>query len=215
MDNVLNTGDPSRAGKPLAGPVVRAAGMASGWEAFSLLTMMVAQAVTNSAETRKRAAVLRIGFEPARPCIESKGCWDRAIDELQRRIPIRAGEWAPLRIGDTEIVVVLAEFRDSLDALVRANEILAVLVSPCSVDGQDIHFTSAIGIGLFPEDGDGAATLLGRAAEALADLRMMGLSAAGFSLRRVRDADGVRTPRLRRKSMAIVQPRNLIPCTTS
>jgi len=210
MDDVLNTGDASWADTRLTGSTPRAdegTARGAGWDASSLVTMMVAQAVTNSAESRKRAAVLLIGFEPASSCIDIEGCWDRAIEDLRRRIPIRTGEWAPLRAGDTEIVVVLAEFGDSLDALVRANEILAAVDRPCSVDGQNIPFTAAIGIGLFPEDGDGAVALLGRAAEALEDFRMMGLSAAGFSLRRARDRGGIRPAMLRHKSMAAVQPR--------
>jgi predicted signal transduction protein with EAL and GGDEF domain len=154
------------------------------WEASSLLVMTLTQAIVDAAEARQRAAVLLIGFEPDWSGISCAQDWAQTMDAVVQRIPNRRGDCRALRCGAAEIAVTLGKLGDSLAALVRANEILDALSRSDGVDGCGIAYRVAIGIGLFPEDGDAASRLLDRANEALADLRMMGLSAAGFSMRR-------------------------------
>ncbi len=155
-----------------------------GWEAPPLLRMMLTQAIVNAAKVRQRAALLLIGFQPNWSCIDGARDWDQTINALARYIPNRRGDRGALRAGAEEIAVISGELGNSLDALVHANEILAVLSQPDCVDGCGIAYRVAIGIGLFPEDGASASVLLDRASEALADMRTMGLSAASFNMRR-------------------------------
>jgi diguanylate cyclase (GGDEF)-like protein len=64
------------------------------------------------------------------------------------------------RHGGDEFVVVLAELKDAEDAARSANNILAALARPHALSGRAISITASIGISVFPEDGEDAATLM-------------------------------------------------------
>lgn len=60
------------------------------------------------------------------------------------------------RQGGDEFVILLPEIDQARDASQVAEKLLASLVAPIAIDGQDLHMTLSIGICLFPDNGFGA-----------------------------------------------------------
>lgn len=71
------------------------------------------------------------------------------------------------RYGGDEFVVLLAEVSNVGDAEVVANKVLRLLSVPGSLGGRVSGLSASIGISIFPEDGDDAHTLIGRADTAM------------------------------------------------
>jgi GGDEF domain-containing protein len=80
--------------------------------------------------------------------------------------------------------MVVRGFEESSHAHRRAADILRTIETGWCRAGHEQALACAIGIGLFPEDGDTAESLLTRADEALCDLLALGHNASSFSLRR-------------------------------
>ena len=57
------------------------------------------------------------------------------------------------RLGGDEFLVLLPDIERSQDAARFATKILTMLALPHDIDGQELHVTISIGIGLYPEDG--------------------------------------------------------------
>ena len=152
--------------------------------AIALIEGRIARAILEAAEQRRRAAVMLIQFAPRCSCNGAAPCWDLGLSGLLARCGKHPGEWGPLRLDETTLVMVVQGFVESADIQRRASAILQSLQEGWCVAGHDAGLDCAIGIGLFPEDGDCASTLLQRADEALRDLRAVGQNAAGFNLRR-------------------------------
>jgi hypothetical protein len=169
----------SRAGGQLA---CNADGLLSS--AVALVEAKVANAIAKASHSRKRAAVMLVHFAPRCDCDGNAPCWDLGLADLLARMQSRACEWGPLRLDATTLVMVVQDFDDSAHIQRRATEILTGIGSGWCPAGSDRMLECAIGIGLFPEDGETADKLLSRADEALCDLRAVGHNAAGFSLRR-------------------------------
>jgi diguanylate cyclase (GGDEF)-like protein len=71
------------------------------------------------------------------------------------------------RLGGDEFTVVLPDIQDIQVATQIAQRLQSVLDQPFRIDGEDITVTASIGISLFPEHGDDAATLLKHADTAM------------------------------------------------
>ena len=64
-------------------------------------------------------------------------------------------------------MVLLSEVACAEDALRAADKILAAMAAPQRIDQLDLHVTVSLGIGLYPDDGTDAETLLENADRAL------------------------------------------------
>lgn len=64
-------------------------------------------------------------------------------------------------------MVLLPEVACSEDAAISAGKILAALSEPHHIEQRDAHITVSIGIGVYPDDGVDAETLLRNADSAL------------------------------------------------
>jgi predicted signal transduction protein with EAL and GGDEF domain len=71
------------------------------------------------------------------------------------------------RLGGDEFVVLLSEVACAEDALRAADKILAAMAAPQRIDQLDLHVTVSLGIGVYPDDGADAETLLRNADLAL------------------------------------------------
>lgn len=150
---------------------------------LAVVEAQLARAIQEAAKRRKRAAVMLIGFAPACACNGSGVCWDLRLADLLSRAGRTTDEWGPLRLDETTLVAVCRNFDTSEQIQRRAAAILdSMRKSVCIRQGGDLQ--CAIGIGLFPEDGDSPGMLITRAFEALTDLRLIRHQAASFSLRR-------------------------------
>lgn len=71
------------------------------------------------------------------------------------------------RLGGDEFVVLLSELESATDAALSAEKILAALDVPHRIGNQELRATVSIGIGVYPDHGQDAKTLLLRADIAL------------------------------------------------
>jgi diguanylate cyclase (GGDEF)-like protein len=71
------------------------------------------------------------------------------------------------RHGGDEFVVLLSEVTRAEDAALTANKILAAVGRPHRISDQDVNVTVSVGIGVYPDDGADAETLLKNADTAL------------------------------------------------
>ncbi|MBM4131045.1 EAL domain-containing protein [bacterium] len=81
-------------------------------------------------------------------------------------------EYAPeeielARLGGDEFTVLIPDLRQAEDALGLAHRIHETLRRPFALDGRDLVLTTSIGIAVFPNDGEDAATLLKHADTAM------------------------------------------------
>jgi diguanylate cyclase (GGDEF)-like protein len=71
------------------------------------------------------------------------------------------------RLGGDEFIVLVNDVSHASDAALVAEKILATFAAPAQVGTHEITLSASIGIALFPEDGEDAATLIGRADAAM------------------------------------------------
>lgn len=78
------------------------------------------------------------------------------------------------RLGGDEFVVALTDLRDVADASGVAGKILHHLGEPYRLGGTRLHSTPSIGISVFPQDGEDAATLMKHADAAMYHAKAQG-----------------------------------------
>jgi len=107
---------------------------------------------------------------------------DALLQEVSRRIQgtLRASDTVARLGGDEFAVLLPGDDRDS--AMVTARKLLAVLVEPVALHGQAIVTGGSVGIAVYPEHGDDAATLLRRADVAMYAAKRGGTGYAVYSL---------------------------------
>ena len=71
-------------------------------------------------------------------------------------------------------MVLLPEVAHSQDAAVSAHKILASQSTPHRIERQELHVTVSVGIGVYPDDGMDAETLLKNADTALLNAKARG-----------------------------------------
>lgn len=71
------------------------------------------------------------------------------------------------RLGGDEFVVLLTETDSNIEIAHIASKIIEAVARPLDLSGHDFHVTTSMGIGLYPNDGDDAATLLKHADTAM------------------------------------------------
>jgi len=93
---------------------------------------------------------------------------DRLLQSIARRLVacVRSSDTVS-RLGGDEFVVLLSEVACAEDALRAADKIRAAMAAPQRIDQLDLHVTVSLGIGLYPDDGTDAETLLKNADLAL------------------------------------------------
>ena len=82
------------------------------------------------------------------------------------------------RLGGDEFTALLLDLEQPEDALVVARRLGAMMRRPFSFDGRDLTLTASIGIAMFPQDGDDAATLLKHADTAMYHAKDLGRDGA-------------------------------------
>ena len=106
---------------------------------------------------------------------------DRLLKSIaQRLVACLRGSDTVSRYGGDEFVVLLPEVAHSEDAASSAHKILAALSTPHRIEHQELHVTVSVGVGVYPDDGADAETLLKNADTALLGAKAQGRSNLRF-----------------------------------
>jgi diguanylate cyclase (GGDEF)-like protein/PAS domain S-box-containing protein len=93
---------------------------------------------------------------------------DQLLQSVSKRLvsAVRSSDTVSRQGGD-EFVILLSEITKPEDAAKSANKILRLLSEPCFIGGEELLAGGTIGISIYPEDGEDAATLIKNADTAM------------------------------------------------
>jgi diguanylate cyclase (GGDEF)-like protein len=144
-----------------------------------LLNDRLAQAMTLAHRHRKSLAVLFLDVDHFKYVNDSLGhaMGDQLLKSIAQRLVacVRSSDTVSRQGGD-EFVVLLSEVAQPNDAAFTADKILAAVSRPHRIGDQNLNVTVSVGIGVYPDDGADAETLLRNADLALFHAKAHGRS---------------------------------------
>jgi diguanylate cyclase (GGDEF)-like protein/PAS domain S-box-containing protein len=136
----------------------------------ALLNDRINQAIFLVSRHEKKVAVLFLDLDGFKHINDSLGhlAGDKLLQSVTKRLCdcVRASDTVSRQGGD-EFVVLLSEMERSEDAAVTARRLLQVVADAHTINQQDLHVTTSIGISVYPEDGLDAETLVKNADTAM------------------------------------------------
>jgi diguanylate cyclase (GGDEF)-like protein/PAS domain S-box-containing protein len=148
-----------------------------------LLNDRLTQAIAGARRHRTSLAVLFVDVDHFKHINDSLGhtIGDGLLKSIARRLVgcVRTTDTVSRHGGD-EFVVLLSEVTRTEDAAVSADKILTALSAPHRIEQQDLRITASVGIGVFPDDGTDAETLVKNADRALLHAKDSGRSRREF-----------------------------------
>jgi len=140
-----------------------------------LLMDRLGRALSRARRNASQVAVLYLDIDRFKPVNDSLGhaAGDALLKAFAGRLTacVRTTDTVA-RLGGDEFVVLLEDLKDNSSALRIADKILEAMRAPISLDGQDVHITTSIGIAQGAGEDEGA--LLKRADAALYDAKAGG-----------------------------------------
>jgi diguanylate cyclase (GGDEF)-like protein/PAS domain S-box-containing protein len=136
----------------------------------TLLSDRIGQGIASAQRNMKKLAVLFLDLDGFKHINDSLGhlVGDKLIQSIAKRL-VECGRGADTvsRQGGDEFVILLAEIQHAEDAAIAARRMLETVAEPHCIDQHDLHVTTSIGIGVYPDDGLDAETLLKNADTAM------------------------------------------------
>ncbi|MEN3297458.1 MAG: hypothetical protein V7642_6711 [Burkholderiales bacterium] len=142
-----------------------------------LLQDRVTQALMRSERHGVRHAVLFIDLDHFKKINESLGhhVGDQVLQAVAKRLGPCVRETDTIaRIGGDEFVVSLADMQGRMSAGRIARKLLEAISLPLEVAGQPLRISASIGVAIYPEHGQDAATLLRNADAAMYSAKQLG-----------------------------------------
>jgi diguanylate cyclase (GGDEF)-like protein len=143
----------------------------------ALMLDRLENAIALARRHRTRIAVLFLDLDEFKQINDTLGhaVGDAVVQLVARRLEsvVRHSDTVSRHGGD-EFLVLMAEISQPSDAALIAEKILAALAAPSRIDNHLISLSASLGIALFPEDGDDAATLITRADAAMYSCKKQG-----------------------------------------
>ncbi|WP_027658897.1 putative bifunctional diguanylate cyclase/phosphodiesterase [Salinispora fenicalii] len=96
---------------------------------------------------------------------------DRLLVEVSARLTEVAGGDLVARLGGDEFAIVLTGLTDVAEARTRADQVVAALAEPVTLDGLPLDVGGSIGVALFPDHGEDFTTLMRHADVAMYDAK--------------------------------------------
>jgi diguanylate cyclase (GGDEF)-like protein/PAS domain S-box-containing protein len=128
-----------------------------------LLNDRLAQAMAAAHRQQQQLAVLFVDVDRFKHINDSLGhaIGDQLLLSLARRLVagVRSSDTVSRQGGD-EFVILLSTVAQAEDAALSANKILTALSMPHYVKEHELQITVSVGIGIYPEDGTDAETLV-------------------------------------------------------
>ena len=144
-----------------------------------LLNDRLTQAIASAQRHRTSLAVLFLDVDHFKHINDSLGhaIGDQVLQSIAQRLVacVRRSDTVSRQGGD-EFVLLLSEVARTEDAAFTADKILAAVSRPHRIGHQDLHVTVSVGIGVYPDDGADAETLLKNADIALFQAKAHGRS---------------------------------------
>ncbi len=135
-----------------------------------LLTDRLERAIAAARRHGGSLAVLFMDLDRFKSINDSLGhaVGDQLLQSVARRLVagVRDSDTVSRQGGD-EFIVLLSEVGCVEDAAFTADKLLATTADPHRIDGQDLHVTASVGIGVYPADGTEPEALLKKADLAL------------------------------------------------
>lgn len=123
---------------------------------------------------------------------------DVLIQEAARRIDRLFGELGTVaRLGGDEFLIILEHLENERQAVAYAESLLELFVDPYVIRGSEVFVTPSIGVSIYPDDADNAATLVKNADMAMYQSKAKGKNAYFFF---TQDMEERVTKRLRMES---------------
>jgi diguanylate cyclase (GGDEF)-like protein len=135
-----------------------------------LLNDRLTQAIAAARRHGVSLAVLFVDVDHFKCINDSLGhtVGDQLLKSIARRlVPCVRTSDTVSRHGGDEFVVLLSEVARADHAALSADKILAALRAPHRIEDRDLRITASVGIGVYPDDGTDAETLLKNADRAL------------------------------------------------
>lgn len=135
-----------------------------------LLIDRLQNAMTLARRTHETVALMFLDLDNFKWVNDSLGheSGDRLLLAVATRLKetVRASDTVA-RLGGDEFVVLLTQVDHDLEVSHIAGKIIEAVAQPLELAGHDFHVTTSMGIGLYPNDGDDAITLLKHADTAM------------------------------------------------
>ena len=135
-----------------------------------LLEDRLDQALKAARRSGHPVAAMFIDLDHFKPVNDTLGhrIGDLLLQAVARRLSSQLRESDTVaRVGGDEFVLLLPELHSRDDTIRIAERVMASLVQPYLIEGHELRISTSIGIGLYPEDGHNADTLLGCADAAM------------------------------------------------
>src|SRR4029079_42902 len=129
----------------------------------SMFNERLQQALAQASRFQRSLALLFIdldGFKIVNDTIGHNG-GDQLLSELASRLrsTLREGDVIG-RMGGDEFVVLIEEFTEPVQVAEVAKKVLETVGRPFLLQGREFEVSASLGLGIFPEDGQDAQTLL-------------------------------------------------------
>ena len=148
-----------------------------------LLNDRIGQAIALARRHTRRVAILFLDIDGFKHINDSLGhpIGDRLLQSIGKRLVgcVRISDTVSRQGGD-EFVVLLSDVEQTEGAAVTARRILAAVAEVHSIDQQDIHVTTSIGVSVYPDDGHDAETLIKNADTAMYQAKENGRQGCQF-----------------------------------
>lgn len=159
------------------------------------LAVHLEHALARAERSREKVGLMFIDLDNFKHINDTLGhpVGDKLLCEVARRVTavVRKSDIVA-RIGGDEFVVVLETGHLPADAALVAQKIIDSLAEPWSFAGSALHTTPSIGIGIFPEDGGDADTLLRNADTAMYHAKSAGRNNFQFYADHMNQAAAIR-----------------------
>jgi diguanylate cyclase (GGDEF)-like protein len=148
-----------------------------------LLRARLAQAISNARQSGGRVALLMLDLTDFRQINDTLGhaVGDKVLKIAARCLATSVRESDTVsRHGSDEFLILLPDIPGAAEALDAASELVAALGVPIRLDEHVLRLAAAVGISLYPDDGDDADSLVDRAVAAMYRAKWRGLDSFAF-----------------------------------
>jgi len=132
----------------------------------TLIHDRINEAIALARRQGRTVAVLFVDLDRFKPINDTMGheAGDRVLRMVGVRLEgcVRASDTVA-RLGGDEFLVALTSIDSHYQAAPVARKILDTLAEPYDIDGREVFVGASIGVGLFPDDGDGSTDLIRKA----------------------------------------------------